>query len=134
MKIYRRRNFAAGILCLLLAVGCGVLMIREGFQVKLLVSLTLLLFLGGVDIAWSLSREARLPRADERDRKISEKSAWGAYLLLTNGCFFVSLPLLVIYGFFRMPVVLAVALTLDCVVLAAFVLLIGTNLYYERRM
>ena len=30
--------------------------------------------------------------------------------------------------------VLAVALTLDCVVLAAFVLLIGTNLYYERRM
>ena len=44
------------------------------------------------------------------------------------------MPLLVIYGIFRMPVVLAVALTLDCVVLAAFVLLIGTNLYYERRM
>lgn len=134
MKIYKRRNFVAGILCLLLAVGCGILMIQEGFQVKLLVSLTLLLFLGGVDIAWSLSREARLPRADERDRKISEKSAWSAYLMLTNGCFFVSLPLLLIYGVLKNPVVLAVALTLDCVVLAAFVLLIGANLYYEKKL
>lgn len=134
MKIYNRRNFAAGILCLLLAVACGAIMIAEGFRIKLLVSLTLLLFLGGVDIAWSLSREARLPRADERDRKISEKSAWSAYLLLTNGCFFISLPLLLIYGVVKNSVVLAVALTLDCVVLAAFVLLIAANIHYEKRL
>lgn len=134
MKIYSKHNFAAGILCLLLAMGCGILMITEGFQMKLLVSLTLLLFLGGVDIVWSLSREARPPRADERDRKISEKSAWSAYLLLTNGCFFVSLPLLLIYGVVKNSVVLAVALTLDCVVLAAVVLLIGANIHYEKRL
>lgn len=134
MKIYSKHNFAAGILCLLLAMVCGVLLFVEGFRIKLLVSLTLLLFLGGVDIAWSLSREARSPRADERDRKISEKSAWSAYLLLTNGCFFVSLPLLLIYGVVKNPVVLAVALTLDCVVLAAFVLLIGANIHYEKRL
>ena len=85
MKIYHKRSFAGGILCLLLAVGCGALLAAEGFQVKLLVSLALLLFLGGVDLVWAMSRESRMPRGDERDRQISEKSAWSAYLVLTNG-------------------------------------------------
>lgn len=67
MKIYHKRSFAGGILCLLLAVGCGALLAAEGFQVKLLVSLALLLFLGGVDLVWAMSRESRMPRGDERD-------------------------------------------------------------------
>ena len=32
MKIYHKRSFAGGILCLLLAVGCGALLAAEGFQ------------------------------------------------------------------------------------------------------
>ena len=70
MKIYHKRSFAGGILCLLLAVGCGALLAAEGFQVKLLVSLALL----------------------------------------------------------------AAAVTLFCVILAAFVILLCTNAYYERHL
>ena len=109
MKIYHKRSFAGGILCLLLAVGCGALLAAEGFQVKLLVSLALLLFLGGVDLVWAMSRESRMPRGDERDRQISEKSAWSAYLVLTNGCWMVSVVVLLLYAVFRSVALLAAA-------------------------
>lgn len=134
MKIYNRRSFAGGILALALAVGCGIALVFQGFQMRLLVSLMLLLALGGADIAWSLPREARLPRGDERDRAVSQKSAWRAFLILTNGCFMVSLVLLFLYAAIRSAVLLTAALTLCAVVAAAFLILLGVNWYYEKRM
>lgn len=134
MKIYYKKNFISGVVCLLLGVACGGLMVVRGFEIKLLVGLLLLLILGGVDILWSLSRDSRVSRGDERDRLICETSAWRAYGLLTNGCFFVSLVLLAGYAIFRSPTLLTAALTLDGVVLAAFLLLLGANLFYEKRM
>ena len=106
MKIYYKKNFISGVFSLLLGMACGGLMVVRGFEIKLLVGLLLLLVLGGVDILWSLSRDSRASRGDERDRLICETSAWRAYGLLT----------------------------LDGVVLAAFLLLLGTNLFYEKRM
>ena len=67
MRIYNRRSFAAGIFSLLLAAACGVVLAATGFQARWLVSLVILLAAGGFDLWWSLSRESRLPRADERD-------------------------------------------------------------------
>ena len=134
MKIYYKKSFISGVFSLLLGVVCGGLMVVRGFEIKLLVGLLLLLVLGGVDILWSLSRDSRASRGDERDRLICETSAWRAYGLLTNGCFFVSLVLLVGYAIFWSPMLLTAALTLDGVVLAAFLLLLGTNLFYEKRM
>ena len=80
MRIYNKRNFAAGILSLALAVACGVVLAVAGFQTKWLIALVLLLAAGGFDLWWSLSRESRLPRVDERDQAVSRKSAWLAYL------------------------------------------------------
>lgn len=134
MKIYYKKNFISGVFSLLLGMACGGLMVVRGFEIKLLVGLLLLLVLGGVDILWSLSRDFRASRGDERDRLICETSAWRAYGLLTNGCFFVSLVLLAGYAIFRSPMLLTAALTLDGVVLAAFLLLLGANLFYEKRM
>lgn len=134
MKIYYKKNFISGVFSLLLGMACGGLMVVRGFEIKLLVGLLLLLVLGGVDILWSLSRDSRASRGDERDRLICETSAWRAYGLLTNGCFFVSLVLLAGYAIFRSPMLLTAALTLDGVVLAAFLLLLRTNLFYEKRM
>ena len=134
MKIYYKRNFISGVFSLLLGMACGGLMVVRGFEIKLLVGLLLLLVLGGVDILWSLSRDSRASRGDERDRLICETSAWRAYGLLTNGCFCVSLVLLAGYAIFQSPMLLTAALTLDGVVLAAFLLLLGANLFYEKRM
>ena len=86
MKIYNRRSFAAGLLSLALAMACGVVLLTTGFAAKWLIALALLLAAGGFDLWWSLSRDARLPRADERDEAVSRKSAWLAYRIVANGC------------------------------------------------
>ena len=46
MRIYNKRNFAAGILSLALAVACGVVLAVTGFQTKWLIALVLLLAAG----------------------------------------------------------------------------------------
>ena len=113
MRIYNKRNFAAGILSLALAVACGVVLAVTGFQTKWL---------------------SRLPRVDERDQAVSRKSAWLAYRIVANGCWIVSLAALVVYGISRIPAALAVTITLDAVTIGAFAALLGAEVYYEKRM
>ena len=134
MRIYNRRSFAAGILSLLLAAACGVVLAATGFQAKWLVSLVILLAAGGFDLWWSLSRESRLPRVDERDEAVSRKSAWLAYRIVANGCWVLSLAALGVYAVTRAPEALAVTITLDGVAIAAFAALLGAEVYYEKRM
>ena len=134
MKIYNRRNFAAGILSLLLAAACGVVLLATGFAAKWLIALVILLAAGGFDLWWSLSRDSRLPRVDERDEAVSRKSAWLAYRIVANGCWVVSLGALMVYGLSRAPEALAVTITLDGVAIAAFAALLGAEVYYEKRM
>lgn len=61
MRIYNKRNFAAGILSLALAVACGVVLAVTGFQTKGLSPWCSCWPLAGFDLWWSLSRESRLP-------------------------------------------------------------------------
>ena len=134
MKIYNRRNFAAGILSLLLAAACGIVLLATGFAAKWLIALVLLLAMGGADIWWSLSKDSRLPRGDERDEAVSRRSAWLAYRIVANGCWVLSLVALGVYAVTRAPEALAVTVTLDVVAIGAFAALLGAEVYYEKRM
>lgn len=134
MRIYNRRNFFAGIVSLALAAACGAVLLVTGFQAKWLISLVLLLAAGGFDLWWSLSRDSRLPRVDERDEAVSRKSAWLAYRIVANGCWVAGLVSLMAYALTRIPAALAVTVTLDAVAIAAFAALLGAEIYYEKRM
>ena len=134
MKIYNKRSFATGLLSLALAMACGVVLLTTGFAAKWLIALALLLAAGGFDLWWSLSRESRLPRADERDEAVSRKSAWLAYRIVANGCWIAGIGAMVLYAVTRTPAALAVTLTLDAVAIAAFAALLGAEVYYEKRM
>ena len=134
MRIYNKRSFAAGVISLTLALACGAVLLAAGFAVKWLMALVILLAAGGFDLWWSLSRESRLPRGDERDEAVSRKSAWLAYRIVANGCWVVSLGALMVYGLSRAPEALAVTITLDGVAIAAFAALLGAEVYYEKRM
>ena len=134
MKIYNRRNFLAGILSLALAAACGAALAVTGFQTKWLIALVLLLAMGGADIWWSLSKDSRLPRGDERDEAVSRRSAWLAYRIVANGCWIAGIVALVVYSVGRWPAALAVTITLDAVAIGAFAALLGAEVYYEKRM
>lgn len=134
-KIYNPREFVLGLVCLALAAICGVMMALQGISVKLTVSMALLLALGWVDLSRSADRQMRRAATpDERDRAVSRQSAWRAYQLLVNGCMLAAVVLMVVYGIWRSQLVAAALLTLCLVLLAAFAILLGVNLYYEKHM
>ena len=110
------------------------MLLTTGFAAKWLIALARLLAAGGFDLWWSLSRDSRLPRADERDEAVSRKSAWLAYRIVANGCWLASLAALAVYGVSRAPAALAVTITLDGVAIGAFAALLGAEVYYEKRM
>lgn len=134
-KIYNPREFVLGLVCLALAAICGVMIALQGISVKLTVSMALLLALGWVDLSRSADRQMRRAATpDERDRAVSRQSAWRAYQLLVNGCMLAAVVLMVVYGIWRSQLVAAALLTLCLVLLAAFAILLGVNIYYEKRM
>ena len=110
-------------------------MALRGVSVKLAVSMVLMLALGWADLVCSTDRQMRrAAQPDERDRAVSRQSAWRAYQLLVNGCMLAAVALLAAYGLWRSELAAVAFLTLCLVVLAAFLILLGTNLYYEKRM
>ena len=134
MRIYISGILLAGILSLALAVACGVVLAGDGIPDEMADRPGAPAGAGGFDLWWSLSRESRLPRVDERDQAVSRKSAWLAYRIVANGCWIVSLAALVVYGISRIPAALAVTITLDAVTIGAFAALLGAEVYYEKRM
>lgn len=134
MKRYQKKRFACGIACLILAVICGSVMAAEGVSVKLAVSALILTVLGGVDLLLSMDKSMRLPHPDERDRQVVQTSAWRAYRILVHGCLAAGIILAAAYGAWRMPELLAALITVWLVVLVSFGILLGCNLYYEKRM
>ena len=110
-------------------------MALRGVSVKLAVSMVLILALGWADLVCSTDRQMRrAAQPDERDRAVSRTSAWRAYQLLVNGCMLAAVALMAAYGLWRSELAAVAFLTLCLVVLAAFLILLGTNLYYEKRM
>ena len=134
MKLYQKRHFRCGMVCLLLAVVCGVVMAAEGVSVKLAVSALLLTALGGGDLLLSMDKTIQMPRPDERDRQVVQTSAWRAYRILVHGCLAAGIILAAAYGAWWMPELLAALITVWLVVLVSFGILLGCNLYYEKRM
>ena len=134
MKRYQKKRFACGMACWILAGICGSVMAAEGVSVKLAVSALLLTALGGGDLLLSMDKTIQMPRPDERDRQVVQTSAWRAYRILVHGCLAAGIILAAAYGAWRMPELLAALITVWLVVLASFGILLGCNLYYEKRM
>ena len=109
-------------------------MAMEGGSGKLAVSALILTVLGGVDLLLSMDKSMRLPHPDERDRQVVQTSAWRAYRILVHGCLAAGIILAAAYGAWRMPELLAALITVWLVVLVSFGILLGCNLYYEKRM
>lgn len=134
--IKNKRAFATGIISTIAALLCmGVIMI-QGFQPRFVISLVIL-------IAWSMVSyftaftqknvtEQAAEYADERDRYIAQRSGhtalWISNYFLLGGCFFG----LLLYGMFKNPVFLTVAVTLCGVLVMMFIVLICTNIWFEK--
>ena len=72
-------------------------------------------------------------QADERDVYLAMKSSRAAMMIFNKSLFLASVLAFWVYARFGVAFLLPVAVTLAAAVLFLFLLLLGVNLYYEKR-
>ena len=135
-RIKSRRQMAAGIIALILALLCFAVLFA-GYQARFLAAGVLALAWSAVSFSLAFSQkgtaEEIAAQADERDIYLAMKSGHTALRILTYTLWGGCLGSLVLYGGLKLPVLLHAAITLCAVQVLLFFITLGTNLYWEKR-
>ena len=135
-RIKSRRQMAAGIIALILALLCFAVLFA-GYQARFLAAGVLALAWSAVSFSLAFSQkgaaEEIAAQADERDIYLAMKSGHMALRILTYTLWGGCLGCLVLYGGLKLPVLLHAAITLCAVQVLLFFITLGTNLYWEKR-
>ena len=135
-RIKSRRQMAAGIIALILALLCFAVLFA-GYQARFLAAGVLALAWSAVSFSLAFSQkgaaEEIAAQADERDIYLAIKSGHTALRILTYTLWGGCLGSLVLYDGLKLPVLLHAAITLCAVQVLLFFITLGTNLYWEKR-
>lgn len=135
-RIKSRRQMAAGIIALILALLCFAVLFA-GYQARFLAAGVLALAWSAVSFSLAFSQkgaaEEIAAQADERDIYLAIKSGHTALRILTYTLWGGCLGCLVLYGGLKLPVLLHAAITLCAVQVLLFFITLGANLYWEKR-
>ena len=135
-RIKSRRQMAAGIIALVLALLCFAVLFA-GYQARFLAAGVLALAWSAVSFSLAFSQkgaaEEIAAQADERDIYLAIKSGHTALRILTYTLWGGCLGSLVLYGGLKLPVLLHAAITLCAVQVLLFFITLGANLYWEKR-
>ena len=135
-RIKSRRQMAAGIIALILALLCFAVLFA-GYQARFLAAGVLALAWSAVSFSLAFSQkgaaEEIAAQADERDIYLAMKSGHTALRILTYTLWGGCLGSLVLYGGLKLPVLLHAAITLCAVQVLLFFITLGANLYWEKR-
>lgn len=135
-RVKSRRQMAAGIIALVLALLCFA-MLLAGYQARFLAAGVLALAWSAVSFSLAFSQKGAAEKiaaqADERDIYLAMKSGHTALRVLAYALWGGCLASLVLYGGLRLPVLLHIAVTLCAVQILLFLITLGANLYWEKR-
>lgn len=137
MKLTNKRSLALAVLSLVLLAASLAAYFLQGREIRFLLSAGLALVWGLVQLyeAFYTKGAAELAAvlADERDHYLAAKSSQRALglfsCLLLAACF----ALLFSYGLWKRPELLGALAALCAAAVVLFVLLLGVNIYYEKR-
>lgn len=136
-RIKSRRQMAAGIIALVLALLCFAVLLLAGYQARFLAAGVLALAWSAISFSLAFSQkgaaEEIAAQADEWDIYLAMKSGHTALRILTYTLWGGCLGCLVLYGGLKLPVLLHAAITLCAVQVLLFFITLGTNLYWEKR-
>lgn len=135
-RIKSKRNFATGVIATILSLVCFGILIFVETEKRFLMSGILLLAFAAWNYVIAFSNKGVLEEiernSDERDYFIIMKSSHMAIKMLNYilciGCF----SSLIVYGAVRSDICMAVALTCCAVLIVLFLVVLGTNMYYEK--
>ncbi len=136
-RIQNKRSFFTAVLTGILAVICLAVTIYQNQAGRFLLAGVIALAWCAVSLYTAFARpdaaELATAAADERDRYIARKSSQAALRLfsyfLDGGCIIC----LCLYGIFKAPAFLTVAITLCALLVLLFFTVLLTNRYYEKR-
>ena len=137
-KIYNRRNFAFGVLCLVLAVANLFACLGTGWDVSGVVLVVLLVVFGVISLGRSfsrrLSREDKLEKMDERNQLLELKTKCGAFRWTQGICFALMLVLLVAGKVSGENTLIAVGVGMAFAWAVSMFAEIAAAMYYESKM
>lgn len=135
-EIKSKKDFSIGIITIILATICFGAMVLKGFQFRFLISAIILL-------TWSVYSffiaffqkgivEELKEDMDERDTYVTMKSGHKTLQIMNyvlSGSCFISL---VLYGIFHISIFITIAITLCCILILLFLIMLCVNTYYEK--
>lgn len=136
-NVKNKRHFALGLIATVIAVVCFALFVLQGQSIRFVITGVISAALAAISFSYACSKrgidEEIRKYVDERDLYIAMKSCQTTiqilnYILL-GGCFLA----LVLYGALRLSMLLAIAVTLCCVLILMFLVILLVNHYYENR-
>lgn len=136
MKIYNKKKFGSGFICIVLGVLNFLACFSTGFDVSGMVITLALLFIGGGSIMRSfsrnMSREDKLDELDERNRLIDLKTKSKAFRLTQAICFGLMLLFLVMGKLSGEILLISAGVGLAFAYAVSMFTEIFTYLYYEK--
>ncbi|MFR3822245.1 MULTISPECIES: hypothetical protein [Hungatella] len=137
MKIYNKKKFGSGFICIVLGVLNFLACFSTGFDVSGMVITLALLFIGGGSVMRSfsrnMSREDKLDELDERNRLIDLKTKSRAFRLTQAICFGLMLLFLVMGKMSGEILLISAGVGLAFAYAVSMFTEIFTYLYYEKR-
>ena len=137
MKIYNKKKFGSGFICIVLGVLNFLACFSTGFDVSGMVITLALLFIGGGSVMRSfsrnMSREDKLDELDERNRLIDLKTKSRAFRLPQAICFGLMLLFLVMGKMSGEILLISAGVGLAFAYAVSMFTEIFTYLYYEKR-
>ena len=137
MKIYNKKKFGSGFICIVLGVLNFLACFSTGFDVSGMVITLALLFIGGGYImrifSRNMSREDKLDELDERNRLIDLKTKSRAFRLTQAICFGLMLLFLVMGKMSGEILLISAGVGLAFAYAVSMFTEIFTYLYYEKR-
>ena len=137
MKIYNKKKFGSGFICIVLGVLNFLACFSTGFDVSGMVITLALLFIGGGSVMRSfsrnMSREDKLDELDERNRMIDLKTKSRAFRLTQAICFGLMLLFLVMGKMSGEILLISAGVGLAFAYAVSMFTEIFTYLYYEKR-
>ena len=136
MKIYNKKKFGSGFICIVLGVLNFLACFSTGFDVSGMVITLALLFIGGGSVMRSfsrnMSREDKLDELDERNRLIDLKTKSRAFRLTQAICFGLMLLFLVMGKMSGEILLISAGVALAFAYAVSMFTEIFTYFYYEK--
>lgn len=136
MKIYNKKKFGSGFICIVLGVLNFLACFSTGFDISGMVITLALLFIGGGftirSFSRDMSREDRLEELDERNRLIDLKTKSRAFRLTQAICFGLMLLFLVMGKISGETLLISMGVGLAFAYAISMFTELFTYLYYEK--